>query len=298
MRTRGASTFAADAHGIWETELMNETLRRERSVFFVSDGTGITAETLGRSLLTQFEGFAFHKTRLPFVDTPQKALEAVERINLAARSDRSRPLIFSTLIDPTAREILARSDGVLFEFFETFTAPLEKELGVPASHVAGRSHGMGNSDAYASRMAALQYALNNDDGASTRHYAEADIVVIGVSRCGKTPTCLYLALQYGIRAANYPITEEDLDTIQLPPPLRPFRDKLFGLTIEPERLQQIRSERRPESRYATLEQCRFEVGAVEDIYRKEQVRSLNTTHMSVEEIAASLIQQAGLKRRV
>ncbi|MCK9532172.1 MAG: kinase/pyrophosphorylase [Gammaproteobacteria bacterium] len=276
----------------------NTPVSSKRSVFFVSDGTGITAETLGRSLLTQFEGILFQKTRLPFVDNPEKARMAVERINLAAQGDSMRPLVFSTLINREVRDIVARSNGLVIEFFDTFTGTLEAELGVGASRVTGRSHGIGSYDAYTARIGALNFALNNDDGATTRNYAMADVIITGVSRCGKTPTSLYLALQYGIHAANYPITEEDLGTSRLPTALQPYRDKLFGLTIDPERLQQIRSERRPDSRYATLTQCRMEVAAVEEIYAREHVRFLNTTTMSVEEIAASIILQAGLKRRL
>jgi regulator of PEP synthase PpsR (kinase-PPPase family) len=285
---------------LFDTAAMNGTTPccTKRSVFFVSDGTGITAETLGRSLLTQFEGIAFQKTRLPFVDNVEKASMAVERINLAEQADGCRPLVFSTLINREVRDIVARSNGLVFEFFDTFTGPLEKELGISPSRVAGRSHGMGSYDAYTARIGALNFALNNDDGATTRNYAMADVIITGVSRCGKTPTSLYLALQYGIHAANYPITEEDLDSSRLPQALQPYRDKLFGLTIDPERLQQIRSERRPDSRYATLAQCKLEVEAVEAIYAKEHVRFLNTTTMSVEEIAASIILQAGLKRRL
>lgn len=278
---------------------MNEvTSPAKRSVFFISDGTGITAETLGRSLLTQFEGIAFQKTRLPFVDNVEKAGMAVERINLAAKSDGCRPLVFSTLINREVRDIVSHSSALVIDFFTTFTGAMEAELGVSASQVAGRSHGMGSYDAYTARIGALNFALNNDDGATTRNYAMADVIITGVSRCGKTPTSLYLALQYGIHAANYPITEEDLDTPRLPAALQPYRDKLFGLTIDPERLQQIRSERRPDSRYAALSQCRMEVAAVEEIYAREHIRFLNTTTMSVEEIAASIILQAGLKRRI
>jgi regulator of PEP synthase PpsR (kinase-PPPase family) len=270
----------------------------KRSVFFISDGTGITAETLGRSLLTQFEGIAFHKTRLPFVDTPEKAQMAVERINVAAKSDGCKPLVFSTLTNLEVRNVVTRCQGLMIEFFETFTGALEQELGVKSSHVAGRSHGIGNQDAYTARIGALHYALANDDGATTRNYALADIIIIGVSRCGKTPTSLYLALQYGIHAANYPITEEDFESGHLPAALQPYREKLFGLTINPERLQQIRSERRPDSRYATLAQCKLEVSTVENLFRKEHIRFLNTTTVSIEEIAASILLQAGLKRRI
>lgn len=270
----------------------------KRSVFFVSDGTGITAETLGRSLLTQFENIVFVQTLLPFVDNPEKARVAVERIDRAARADRVRPIVFSTLIDKSVRDVIGRSQGLLIEFFDTFTGPLEKELGMAASHVTGRSHGMGSHEAYTARIGSVHYALNNDDGVSTRNYGLADVIIIGVSRCGKTPTCLYLALNYGINAANYPITEDDFEGGGLPIGLLPFREKLFGLTIDPERLQQIRSERRPNTRYATLEQCIFEVTTTEKMYEKEKIRYLNTTTMSIEEIAASIMVQAGLRRHI
>lgn len=270
----------------------------KRSVFFLSDRTGITAETLGRSLLTQFDGIDFKKTSWPFLDSVEKAHEAAERINQVAEEDGSPPLLFSTLVNPEVHAIIRSSRGVLFDFFETFNGALEKELGVTASHVMGRSHGMGDYATYTARIDALNFALSNDDGITTNNYPVADIILVGVSRSGKTPTCLYLALQYGILAANYPLTEEDFENHRLPAPLVPYREKLFGLNISPERLRQIRSERRPDSRYATLRQCQFEVQAVEHLYRQEHIRFIDTTHMSIEEIATTILQQAGLDRRL
>ncbi len=272
---------------------------QHRPVFFVSDRTGITAETLGRSMMTQFDGIEFGFTRLPFLDTPEKMSEAIERINAVLEEEHVRPIVFSTLVNAELLEQLRREcKGLLLDFFDAFNAPLELELGVKAAHVMGRSHGIGNFANYMARIEALNYALNNDDGVSTKNYPTADIVLIGVSRSGKTPTSLFLALQFGIHAANYPLTDEDLHSRQLPKPLQPFRDKLFGLTIDPDRLQQIRSERRPNSRYATSTQCQLEVDAVESLYRAENVRYLNTTNMSIEEISTTILQQAGLKRRL
>ena len=272
---------------------------QHRPVFFVSDRTGITAETLGRSMMTQFDGIEFSFTRLPFLDTPEKMSEAIERINTVLEDERVRPIVFSTLVNAELLEQLRREcKGLLLDFFDAFNAPLELELGIKAAHVMGRSHGIGNFANYMARIEALNYALNNDDGVSTKNYPTADIVLIGVSRTGKTPTSLFLALQFGIHAANYPLTDEDLHSRQLPKPLQPFSDKLFGLTIDPDRLQQIRSERRPNSRYATSTQCQLEVDAVESLYRAEGVRYLNTTNMSIEEISTTILQQAGLKRRL
>ncbi|PKM45311.1 MAG: phosphoenolpyruvate synthase regulatory protein [Gammaproteobacteria bacterium HGW-Gammaproteobacteria-1] len=273
--------------------------KQHRTVFFVSDRTGITAETLGHSMMTQFDGVEFSYTRLPFLDTAEKMAEAVQRINAVMDDDGMKPIVFSTLVNTELLDQIRRDcKGVVLDFFDAFNAPLEAELGIKASHVMGRSHGMGNFANYTARIEALNFALNNDDGVTTRNYSAADIILIGVSRSGKTPTSLFLALQFGIHAANYPLTEEDLQVRALPEALRPFRDKLFGLTIDPDRLQQIRSERRPNSRYANSSQCQLEVDAVESLYRKEGIRFLNTTHMSIEEISTTILQTAGLKRRL
>lgn len=273
--------------------------QQQRTVFFVSDRTGITAETLGRSMMTQFDGVNFHFIRLPFLDTAEKMAEAVLGINAAMEEQGSRPIVFSTLVDTALLEQLRHDcKALVLDFFESFNAPLEAELGIKASHVMGRSHGIGNFADYSARIEALNYALNNDDGITTRNYNTADIILIGVSRSGKTPTSLFLALQFGIFAANYPLTEEDLQQRSLPEVLSPYRDKLFGLTIDAERLQQIRSERRPNSRYADAGQCQKEVDAVAGLYRREGIRFINTTHMSIEEISTTILQAAGLRRRL
>ncbi|MCK4585771.1 MAG: kinase/pyrophosphorylase, partial [Gammaproteobacteria bacterium] len=203
----------------------------KRAAFFLSDRTGITAEMIGQSLLTQFESIEFEKTNLPFIDSVKKAEEAVEKINAAAELHDCKPLLFSTLIDKEVRQVITRSAGRLFDLFGTFTPLLEEELGIPSTQVAGRTHGMGIYSIYKSRIDALNFSLTNDDGNTLRHFPEADIILVGVSRSGKTPTCLYLALQFGILAANYPLVDDDLETSRLPEVLEPYRKKLFGLTI-------------------------------------------------------------------
>jgi len=270
----------------------------KRSVFFLSDRTGITAETLGHSLLTQFEGVDFEQVILPFLDSAEKARQAVIRINEAADRDGCKPLLFSTLLNVEAREIIDTSKGLLFDFFDAFINPLEAELGIQSAHAVGRTHGMGVYSDYKARIDAVNFAMGSDDGNTLREYPEAEVILIGVSRSGKTPTCLYLALQYGIRAANYPITEDDLESPKLPKVLEPYRNRLFGLTIAPERLQQIRSERRPDSHYASVSQCRYEVRAVEAMYRAENIPFLDTSAVSIEEIATTLLQHTGLSRRL
>lgn len=270
----------------------------KRPVFFISDRTGITAEMLGHTLLTQFENMEFERINCPFVDSAEKVAVVVEQINHAAERGDGRPLVFSSLVDPELREQVGRCNGVLFDLFDAFINPLETELGVRASHSVGRSHGMGVYATYKTRIDAVNFVLVNDDGASTRHYSDADIVLIGVSRSGKTPNCLYLALHYGVFAANYPLTEDDLDTNRLPEALAPYRAKLFGLTIDPNRLQQIRKERRPNSPYASAQQCRFEVTAVEAMYQREHIPFLDTSTVSIEEIATTILQKTNLQRRI
>lgn len=273
-------------------------MAQQRSVFFLSDHTGITSETLGRSLLTQFEGVDFKMNNWPFLDNVEKANDAVLRINKAALEDGTRPLVFSTLVNLEVRKVIGTCQGVVFDFFDAFNDRLENELGIQALHVTGRSHGMGNFRAYTARIDALNFALANDDGMTSSNYSASDVVLLGVSRSGKTPTSLYLALQFGILAANYPLTEEDLESGTLPRQLYNYRERLFGLTIDADRLHQIRSERYPDSRYATMKQCQFELQAVEQLYRREGIRFLNTTTMSIEEIATTIVQQTGLKRRL
>lgn len=268
----------------------------QRTVFFVSDRTGITVETLGRSLLSQFEHVEFVQIALPFVDTEAKARAAVERINAVADTG-TRPLVFSTQVRPELRDILMSGRGLYLDFFEAFLAPLEGELEQASSHSIGRSHGQQDLHRYDTRIGAVNFALNSDDGLGLQSYAAADVIIVGVSRSGKTPTCLYLAMQYGIRAANYPFTDDDLDELRLPEALQAYRDRLVGLTISPERLQQIRNERRPDSPYAALRQCQYEVRQMDTLLRQERIPTLDSTHMSIEEIAASIVHDRGLVRR-
>jgi hypothetical protein len=268
-----------------------------RTVFFVSDQTGVTAETMGHSLLTQFENEEFRQVTLPFVSSVDKAQEAVRRIDQAAAESGLKPIIFGTLVQEDIREIVKRSKALFLDFFEPFVGAIERELQVRSTHRPGRAHGVPDSSAYTARMDATNYAMANDDG-SLRDYARADVILVGVSRSGKTPTCLYMALHYGVFAANYPLTDDDLEHASLPRILQPYRSRLYGLTIRPERLQQIRQERRPDSRYASLQQVQYELRGAEAMFRKHSVPYVNTTDCSVEEIASRIMQATGIERRV
>lgn len=269
-----------------------------RVVFFVSDRTGISVETLGHTLLTQFPDVPIRREMRRFIDTPAKARVVAEEIDRAARETGTRPIVFSTLIDTDTRHAVAQANGLLIDFVDTFREPLERELALKSAHTVGRTHSMADAPRYNLRIDAVNHALALDDGLNTKDYGRADVIVIGVSRCGKTPTCLYLALTFGIYAANYPLTPEDLDDLRLPEPLRVHRAQLFGLSIAPARLQQIRRERRPEAAYSSLKQCEIEVRLVEALYHRENIPFLDTTAMSVEEIATNILEQRKLAGRL
>ena len=271
-------------------------MTQRRTVFFVSDGTGITAQMLGQSLLTQFEGVEFKQVTLPFIDSTEKAEDCLARI--AAEAGNGRPVVFSTLVNQDVREVLRRADALLIDFFESFIDPLEAGLGVKSSHTIGRSHSAMDKKEYQSRIEAINFAMAHDDGASHRELSQADVILIGVSRSGKTPTSLYLALQFGVKAANYPLIPEDFQRGQLPEALRERKARLYGLTIAPERLHEIRRERRPDSKYADAANCRDEVAQAEKLMRREGIRCINSTSKSIEEIATTILRELKIPRHV
>jgi regulator of PEP synthase PpsR (kinase-PPPase family) len=262
-----------------------------RTVFFVSDGTGITAETFGNAILAQFE-FKPRHVRLPFIDTVDKAHQVVRQVNHTAEIEGRRPVVFTTLVNVEVLQVIEEGcKAMVLDMFGTFVRPLEIELGMKSSHRVGRFSDVSKSQEYHDRIEAINFSLAHDDGQSNRDLAQADVILVGVSRSGKTPTSLYLAMQYGLKAANYPLIPEDFDRRQLPPALAAHRKKIFGLTILPERLSEIRNERRPNSKYAALENCRMEVAEAEAMMRREGIRWLSTTTKSIEEIATTILQE-------
>ena len=268
-----------------------------RTVCFVSDRTGVTAETLGHSLLSRFTGLKFSTVTMPFVLNVRQARGVVARIDAIGAEQGAKPIVFCTIVDEETRAVIAQAKALVIDLFSTFVGELETELhahaetaGVPAMH------GATTDPTYLARIEATNYALANDDGAGARDYRSANVVLIGVSRSGKTPTCLYLALQYGVLAANYPLAEEELDAGELPRVLLPHRDKLYGLTVKPDRLQQIRSERRPGSRYASAQQVQYELRAAQGLFDRFGVPCLDVTECSIEEIASRILDEMALAR--
>jgi len=267
------------------------TTMPHRTVFFISDGTGITAETFGNAILAQFEMKTRH-VRLPFIDSADKAHQAVRQINHVAEVENIKPIVFTTLVNMEVLEVIrAGCKGMLLDMFGTFVHPLEEELGIKSHHRVGRFSDASKSKEYHDRIEAINFSLAHDDGQSNRDLESAEVILVGVSRSGKTPTSLYLAMQHGMKAANYPLIPEDFERKQLPPALIPHRKKIFGLSIHPDRLSEIRSERRPNSKYASLENCRQEVADAESMMRRSGIRWLSTTSKSIEEIATTILQE-------
>ena len=270
----------------------------ERVVFFLSDQTGVTAEALGHSLITQFAGQNFRQMTLPFIDSEDKAKEAVLTINKASEQGELKPIVFSTLVQPNLRTIVKAARGLHLDIFDAFLDPLSAELEENPTFALGGAHGMSDIDTYMRRIEATNFALANDDGGISRNYEMADVILVGVSRSGKTPTCLYLALQYGVYAANYPLTDEELETGELPGFLVSQKKKLYGLTISPTRLQQICKERRPMGKYSSAQQVRFELRESAKIFRRYGIPYVDTTAFSIEEISSRILDSTGVERRV
>lgn len=267
-----------------------------QTVFFVSDGTGITAETFGTSILAQFDSLRFRLRRIPFVDSLEKADQAANTIVTQGQEDGKRPIVFSTLVNAEILARIRKVPALHLDMFQTFVEPLERELGMKSSHTIGRFHHATDTDAYKDRIEAINFSLAHDDGQSVKNLQEADVILIGVSRSGKTPTSLYLAMQHGLKVANCPLIPEDFERNSLPSTILPFKSKLFGLTIDPDRLSQIRNERRPGSKYASLENCRMEVSSAELLMKRESVNWLSTTTKSIEEIATTILTVLNIGR--
>lgn len=265
-----------------------------RAAYFVSDSTGVTAETLGNALLANFPGIRFIKHTIPFVATESEARTVAASIASDAAAGRE-PLLFITVKQAFLRAILAESKATVIDLLAGHLTELEQALGVTASEQLGNYHGLGDTDRYFARMRAVEYAIEHDDGQSYRALDQADVVIIAPSRCGKTPTTMYLALQHGLRVANYPLTEDDLPSEGLPRPIAKYASRCFGLTTTPLRLSQVRHERRPSLQYSSLEQCTIELRRAEDLYRRNRIPFLNSATKSVEEMSAVIMQTMKLR---
>ena len=271
---------------------MSTPQRREAQtvpVFFLSDSTGISAETMGNALLIQFPDLHFERRLIPFISTVEEARKVVQVLDAAADGPVT-PLAFSTTAMTDVRQELHRSRCPLIDFFDLHMSRVEAILGVPGERVAARLHGVGDIKRYNARMAAVEYAIEHDDGQSLRALDKADVILVAPSRCGKTPTTMYLALQHGVFVANYPLVDEDFESDQLPRPVRALRERCFGIVTTPARLSEVRQERRANSRYASLEQCTYELRRAEAMFRAHSIPTINSAAKSVEEMSTVILQ--------
>ena len=264
-------------------------------VFFISDGTGITIESLGGSLFTQFPDIQFEKTIFPFVSNQKEVERVIAQIKCASSQDENPPLVFTSLANEEIKNLFSSNNITVIDIFSTFMPTMELHLGTSASHAIGETHGVSSTSNYVQRIEALNFALNHDDGMKINDLNQADIILTGVSRSGKTPTCLYLAMHYNLKTANYPLADADFESPTLPQAIAEFQDRLFGLTISPQQLCRIREERKPNSKYASLEQCAYEVSKAESIFNNTKLLYLDSTSISIEEIATTIIQRLDLK---
>lgn len=269
-------------------------MKKTRQVFYVSDGTGLTAEAYGRSLLAQFPDYEFLSRRLPFVDAEDKARRVVELIDRAVSDAGAVPIVFCTLVDPVTQAMIATSGACVIDLFQAFIGPLEAALDSESAHTQGLSHQVVGKQAYQDRLNAIEYTLQHDDGVRPDQYADSAVILTGVSRCGKTPTSLYIAMNFSIPVANYPLTERDLGRDNLPHLLQSWKNKLVGLTIEPRQLSHIREQRRPGSEYAALASCQREIRAAETLFAQAGVPVFDVTDTSIEEIAGWIMKEKSL----
>jgi regulator of PEP synthase PpsR (kinase-PPPase family) len=265
-----------------------------RSVFFVSDRTGLTAQNYGRTLLSQFPGQKFKIVILSFVDTVQKATLASARINAASARAGKQSVVFSTIISEEEQKILESSDACIVDLYNTFLGPLETFFGQESAHRQGRSRAIFGDKDYQGRLDAIDYSLSHDDGLRYDQYGEADVILVGVSRCGKTPTSLFLAMNFSMKVSNYPLTEEDFNKQTLPDCLLKHKEKLVALTIKVAPLSRIRRARRPNSEYASFAVCEQEVRIAETMFSKADIPVFDTTDISIEEIASEVVKALGL----
>ena len=272
---------------------MNKNTNK-RSVFYVSDRTGKTAESIGQSLLSQFDSVEFEHKTFPFVCTKTEAQFVASEIKNNSVKTGKEPIVFSTLVNDEFQQFISSSDACVISLFNAFIGPLEKSLQIDSSHTIGVPHEEYGDEGYKKHMDAIDFTLKSDDGIRTNQFRLADIILLGVSRSAKTPTCLYLAMNFSIKAANYPLTDDDLENEELPGCLLPYIDKIIGLTIRPNQLSAIRQQRRPKTDYASLKKCQKEIKQAECIMKNHGLFVLDSTAMSIEEIAVNLVKEKEL----
>ena len=258
------------------------------NLHLVSDSTGETVNTIARACIVQFEGVEVEEHIWPMVRT-KKQLE-----DICAEIEAEPGLVMFTLLDGALRnQLQSFCRGVripCISVLDPFIAAFGSYLGVESRGLPGRQHAMDSE--YFDRIDAMNFVMHHDDGQAVGNLKEAQVILVGVSRTSKTPTCVYLANR-GIKAANVPI----VPNAPLPEALTNAKHALVvGLTEDPVRLVQVRRNRlrmsqdEPDTEYTSLESVKAEVAAARRLFNKHGWPVIDVTRRSIEETAAAVLQ--------
>ncbi|MBU0482301.1 MAG: pyruvate, phosphate dikinase/phosphoenolpyruvate synthase regulator [Proteobacteria bacterium] len=267
---------------------------KSKDIYYISDSTGIMITNLAQSMLCQFPEISFHEEKFPYVRSVKDAKKTLEYI--LAQSLGRRPIVFSTIMDQEVRNVFRSPEVEFFDVFDFLLEPLENCLEARALRVPGFSR-HGDNVTMARRVEAIHFCLDHDDGTRINEFDDADVILLGVSRSGKTPVSVYLATQFGLKAANFPLTVEYLSKLDLPDGVKRNRKRAVALTTTPEHLRGMREKRYPDSRYAKLSTCTEELTQAEQIFQREKIPIINSTGKSIEELATQVTQEIGLAKK-
>jgi len=265
-----------------------------QDVYYVSGSTAILAEDMGKALLAQFQGILFREEKIPFIHTPEDAHKALEHI--LQQSEGNPPLVFCTIMDQATRDVFNCPQVRFFDIFLNTLELLEQALGTPALREPGYSRHFTLSRMN-KRVDAIHFSLEHDDGTRPAEYDEAEIILVGVSRSGKTPASIYLATHMELKSANFPLTEDHLHQHELPKEIVRNRKRAVGLTCSPQYLHTIREKRYAGSTYASLATCTRELQQANRLYIRHNLKVINVEGRSIEEIAVQAIQAIGLNKK-
>lgn len=265
-----------------------------KDVYYVSGSTALLAEDVGKALLCQFQEISFNEEKIPFIKTRAAAEKAMKHI--LEQSGGVRPLVFCTIMDAGIKKILDSPEVEFFDVFGNVLDRLENCLETKALRVPGYSRNI-DDITLAKRVEAIHFSIEHDDGTRSREYDEAEVILLGVSRSGKTPVSVYLATHMGIKSANFPLTSEHLDSYELPPEIVRNRKKVVGLMTSPGLLHKIREQRYSGSTYAKLSTCATELNQAKEIYLRYGIQSLETDGKSIEETSVQVTQLVDIPRK-
>ncbi len=269
-------------------------MKRTINIHLVSDSTGETLSSVSRAVLSQFEGVESNDFIWPLVRTKSQMEKVIEAIS------KDPGIVMYTIVQEDLMESLKKhcyEIGVpCIPVLANIINEFSNYLGMNISHTIGRQHILDAE--YFSRVQAISFTMTHDDGQSSWDLYDADIVIIGVSRTSKSPTSVYLSCR-GYKTANIPFVA--IDTI--PTTIYDLKKPLIvGLTINPEKLVQIRQTRlsslgqETNTDYIDIESIKNEINESRKLFARLNCPIIDVTKRSVEETAAKIIQLLQEKR--